>query len=41
MKASAVGIMAVLSERFSRVQELYTKINDFPNEPGETQCLFC
>ena len=41
MKASPVGIMAVLSERFGGVQELDAEINDFLNEPGETQCLLC
>ena len=41
MKASPVGIMAVLSERFGRVRELDAEINDFLNEPGETQCLLC
>ena len=32
MKASPVGIMAVLSERFGGVQELDAEINDFLNE---------
>ena len=41
MKASPVGLMAVLSERFGRVRELDAEINDFLNEPGETQCLLC
>ena len=41
MKASPVGIMAVLSERFDRVRALFAEILDFLNEPGETQCLFC
>ena len=41
MKASPVGIMAVLSERFGRVRELDAEVNDFLNEPGETQCLLC
>ena len=41
MKASPVGIMAVLSERFGQVRELDAEINDFLNEPGETQCLLC
>ena len=41
MKASPVGLMAVLSERFGQVRELDAEINDFLNEPGETQCLLC
>ena len=39
--AIPVSIIAVLSERSGRVRELDAEINDFLNEPGETQCLLC